>query len=102
MLDGRQIRAARAMLGWSREDLLKAAGISMSALLRMERGQADSRGSTLSKVVHALVKAGIEFLNRDDGAIGILLKNRRLANHPPESAAIVLPSSDVAQSRKTV
>ncbi len=44
MLDGRQIRAARAMLGWSRADLLKAAGISMSALLRMESGQADSQG----------------------------------------------------------
>jgi len=38
MIDGRQIRAARAMLGWSRDDLLKASGISMSALLRMGRG----------------------------------------------------------------
>lgn len=41
MIDGRQIRAARAMLGWSREDLLKASGISMSALLRMEGALAD-------------------------------------------------------------
>ena len=36
MIDGRQIRAARAMLGWSREDLLQASGISMSALLQAE------------------------------------------------------------------
>jgi transcriptional regulator with XRE-family HTH domain len=74
MIDGRQIRAARAMLGWSREDLLKASGISMSALLRMEGALADSRGSTLNKVVKALSLAGIEFVTRDDGAIGVILK----------------------------
>lgn len=67
MIDGRQIRAARAMLGWSRDDLLKASGISMSALLRMEGALADSRSSTLNKVVKALSLAGIEFVTRDDG-----------------------------------
>jgi len=68
MIDGRQIRAARAMLGWSREELLQASGISMSALLRMEGALADSRSSTLNKVVKALSLAGIEFVTRDDGA----------------------------------
>ena len=74
MIDGRQIRAARAMLGWSREELLQASGISMSALLRMEGALADSRSSTLNKVVKALSLAGIEFVTRDDGAIGVILK----------------------------
>jgi predicted transcriptional regulator len=74
MIDGRQVRAARAMLGWSREELLDAAGISMSALLRMEGNMADSRTSTLNKVVRALSLAGIEFVTRDDGAIGVMLK----------------------------
>ena len=81
MIDGRQIRAARAMLGWSREDLLKASGISMSALLRMEGALADSRGSTLNKVAKALTLAGIEFVTRDDGAIGVILK----AQNPPDA-----------------
>lgn len=76
MIDGKQIRAARAMLGWSREDLLNASGISMSALLRMEGAMADSRSTTLNKVVHALNQAGIEFLHRRDGAIGIMLCDR--------------------------
>jgi len=74
MIDGRQIRAARAMLGWSREELLQASGISMSALLRMEGALADSRSSTLNKVVKALSLAGIEFVTRADGAIGVILK----------------------------
>lgn len=74
MVDGRQIRAARALLGWSRDDLLKASGISMSALLRMEGGLADSRGSTIQKVVQALTHAGIEFVARDDAEIGVVLR----------------------------
>jgi len=75
MIDARQIRAARAMLGWSRQELLKVSGISMSALLRMECALADSRGSTLNKVVKALSLAGIEFVTRDDGAIGVMMQH---------------------------
>jgi len=82
MLDGRQIRAARTLLGWTREDLLSASGISMSALLRMEGGLADSRSSTLNKVVNALTKAGIEFVTRDDGAIGVILKGKQAKKAP--------------------
>lgn len=76
MIDGRQVRAARAMLGWSREELLDASGISMSALLRLEGAQADTRISTLSKVVRALNQAGIEFVNREDGAIGVMMREK--------------------------
>lgn len=74
MLNGKQIRAARAMLGWNREDLLKASGISMSALLRMEKDEVDSRSSTQRKVYGALTHAGIEFIEREDGAFGLVLK----------------------------
>lgn len=74
MIDGRQVRAARAMLGWSREELLDASGISMSALLRLEGALADTRISTLSKVVRTLNQAGIEFLSREDGAIGVMMR----------------------------
>ena len=82
MIDGRQVRAARAILGWSREELLDASGISMSALLRMEGNMADSRSSTLNKVVKALSLAGIEFVTRDDGAIGVILKAQNLPKLP--------------------
>jgi transcriptional regulator with XRE-family HTH domain len=82
MIDGRQVRAARAMLGWSREELLDASGISMSALLRMEGNMADSCSSTLNKVVKALSLAGIEFVTRDDGAIGVILKAQNLPKPP--------------------
>ena len=83
MIVGRPVRAARAMLGWSREELLDASGISMSALLRMEGNTTDSRSSTLNKVVKALSLAGIEFVTRDDGAIGVMLKAQN-PPHPPQ------------------
>jgi predicted transcriptional regulator len=74
MIDGRQIRAARALLGWNRDELLARAQLSMSALLRLEQGAADSRRSTIIKVVQTLEAAGIVFITREDGAIGVLLK----------------------------
>ena len=74
MIDGRQIRAARALLGWSRDELQVRADLSMSALLRLEHGNADSRRSTIMKVLSTLEAAGIVFITREDGAIGVLLK----------------------------
>ncbi|MDY0072465.1 MAG: XRE family transcriptional regulator [Thauera sp.] len=77
MIDGRQVRAARAMLGWSRTDLLKAADLSMSALLRLESELSDTRVSTLRKIVMALSAEGIEFINREDGSIGVVMKGKQ-------------------------
>lgn len=74
MIEGRQIRAARGLLGWSRSDLIEASGVSLSALLRLETAQADSRSSTLSKVIAALNRAGIEFINDGQNGVGVLVR----------------------------
>lgn len=72
-ITGKQIRAARALLGWSRQDLVEKCDISMSALLRLESATTDSRTSTVSKVSSALSSAGIEFVNRNSESIGVIL-----------------------------
>jgi predicted transcriptional regulator len=74
MIEGHQIRAARGLLGWSRSDLIKASGVSMSALLRLESAQADSRSSTLNKVIAALHAVGIEFINDGQDGVGVLMR----------------------------
>lgn len=74
MIEGRQIRAARGLLGWSRADLIEASGVSLSALLRLEGAQADSRSSTLNKVIAALNAAGIEFINDGQQGVGVLVR----------------------------
>ncbi|MFD9900264.1 multiprotein-bridging factor 1 family protein [Mesorhizobium sp. NPDC059025] len=63
MVSPRQIRAARALLGWSQQKLADKAIVSVNALARLENGKVDSRISTLQSIESALIKAGIEFLS---------------------------------------
>ena len=43
MITKRQIRAARAFLGWSQQQLADKAIISLNAVTRLERGEVDPR-----------------------------------------------------------
>ena len=76
MITGSQIRAARALLGWSQRNLADAAIVSETAVMKLETQRADTRTSTVLKVRHALEAAGIEFVNRPDGKIGVLTIER--------------------------
>lgn len=56
-----QVRMARAGLGWRREDLAKAAGLSAVGLKLIEGEKVRPRVSTLTKIEDALRAAGVEF-----------------------------------------
>ncbi len=75
MVTARQIRAARALLGWSQQDLADKAVVSVNALARLEKGSVDSRLSTLRSVQHALARGGIDFLPAGDFGEGVRLKD---------------------------
>ena len=77
MITARQIRAARALLGWSQQQLADAAIVSLNALARLEKGIVDSRVSTVLAIQKALAKAGIEFLSADQKGEGVRLKSPR-------------------------
>lgn len=62
MISAQQVRAARALLGWSQQTLADRAIVSVNAINRLERGAANTKASTLSAVERALRKAGVEFL----------------------------------------
>ena len=56
------IRAARALLDWSIEDLSAASGVSISSIRRIEGGEVSSaRGQTIKSVTAALEKGGVVF-----------------------------------------
>lgn len=75
MITIRQIRAARALLGWEQRELADRAGISLTSLSRIERSPAhDARMSTMEKIRATLMAAGIAFVNRDDGVIGVMMR----------------------------
>ena len=61
-----QIRAARAMLDWSRDDLAAASGLTAEGLFKIERGMTKPLKSTDDKIVRAFVSQGIVFTD-DDG-----------------------------------
>jgi len=63
MVTLREIRAARALLGWSQQQLADKAIVSLNAVARLERGEVDPRLSTLTALQKALAKAGVEFLS---------------------------------------
>ena len=73
-----QIRAARALLGWSQTQLARRAGLGLATLQRIERDEGIEKGkfSTVIKIQKALEQAGIHFTEDDAGEIGVRLKVR--------------------------
>lgn len=57
-----QLRAARALLGWSREDLARHAGLSAMTVRAFEYLGADPKQSTVNKLRRALSQAGVDLL----------------------------------------
>jgi predicted transcriptional regulator len=76
VITGRHIRAARALLGWAQGELSKKAKVALRTIRRMEAfdGAVSARTETLTRVVMALEKSGIEFLN--DGRPGVRMRER--------------------------
>lgn len=73
MITARQIRAARALLGWSQQELADKAVVSLNAVTRLEKEQVDSRVSTVNAVHRALLKGGVEFIPADAKGEGVRL-----------------------------
>jgi predicted transcriptional regulator len=72
----RQIKAARALLSWSQEELAKEAGVSVPTVKRLEAsdGQLSGRDSTQQKIMKALQLGGVEFIYQNGGGPGVRLK----------------------------
>lgn len=67
MLTAAQIRAARALLGWSQPVLAAACGLSLPTIVRMEgeKGPGRSAAANVDAVRRALEAAGVVFLAPD-------------------------------------
>jgi transcriptional regulator with XRE-family HTH domain len=67
MITAAQLRAARALLGIDQKTLAELAGVSVPTIQRMESSRGNVRGvvDSLTKVVGALERAGIELIGND-------------------------------------
>jgi transcriptional regulator with XRE-family HTH domain len=74
----RQIKAARALLGWSQADLAEKSGISEPTVARLESmdGELGGRELTAEKIRAAIEGAGITFINENGGGSGVRLRKR--------------------------
>ncbi|HDZ71374.1 MAG TPA: XRE family transcriptional regulator [Aurantimonas coralicida] len=80
MITASQLRAARALLGIDQKTLAERAGVSVPTIQRMEASQGNVRGvvESLTKVVEALDRAGIELIGENAQSVssgrGVRLK----------------------------
>ena len=73
-----QVRAARALLDWTREQLSEACGVRIQTLYRFERSQTHPHRRTATTIRRALELAGVQFIDPDGaGGPGV-----RLAHSP--------------------
>jgi len=68
-----QCRGARAMLGWSQDDLARAANVARQTIADFERGARTPIANNILAIVNALEGAGIEVLPDN----GILLRKSK-------------------------
>ena len=77
---GRQLTAARALLGWSQEKLAQEAGTHANTIVGMERHE-DAPLTNSVRIIHkvqsALEQAGVCFLPENGGGVGVRLKEPR-------------------------
>jgi transcriptional regulator with XRE-family HTH domain len=66
-----QCRAARALLGWSQQELSEVAKVARKTLADFERGARMPYDRTLRDIQSALEEAGIEFIPENGGGAGI-------------------------------
>ena len=76
MLTGSQIRAARALLNWSGEDLAKKISLARHTIMNLEKwdGIPPSRTQTLLHIKTAFEGAGLEFIGTPENGAGVRFK----------------------------
>lgn len=75
MISTGQVRAARALLRWTAQELADASGVGVATIRRMEvlDGIPSGQVRTLAAIQKALEDAGIEFVGGPGNAPGVRL-----------------------------
>ncbi len=77
-LTGRQMRAARALLGWSAAKLAEMSKVGVATIRRVEPvdGPVSMIPSTAEAVRRALENGGVEFIPENGGGAGVRMRDR--------------------------
>jgi transcriptional regulator with XRE-family HTH domain len=69
-----QLRAARALLGWTVRDLAEKAGVHRNTVTNFERGRYAGDPETLTSIAAALDAAGVQMIDPNGGGPGVRLR----------------------------
>ena len=78
MITVAQLRAARALIGWSQPELAERSGVGIATVRRMEgtRGLPKTTAENVWKVQQALEDAGVVFIDQnEENGPGVRLKD---------------------------
>jgi hypothetical protein len=83
-LTSAQIRAARALLRWSAEDLARHSVLSVATIRRAELADDETSMTAANDLAvrRALEAAGVEFIDENGGGPGVRLRQRRRLQIP--------------------
>jgi transcriptional regulator with XRE-family HTH domain len=72
-----QIRAARALVGWSQTEVATAAGLSVPTVKRAEADDGiHVSEDAMATIANVLKNAGVEFISENGGGPGVRLAKR--------------------------
>jgi DNA-binding XRE family transcriptional regulator len=83
-LTSAQMRAARALIRWSAEDLARETALSVTTIRRAELTDDETSMTTANDLAvrRALEAAGVEFIDENGGGPGVRLRQRRRPKAP--------------------
>ncbi len=78
MITVAQLRAARALVGWSQPEVADRSAVGIATIRRMEgaRGLPKTAAENVWKVQQALEDAGVVFIDENGGGPGVRLRDR--------------------------
>lgn len=76
-ISGKQVKAARDLLGITQAELSEATGLTRNTISNFEAGTADPYQTSLDKITEELERRGIEFSNGT--GVGVRLNNDKAA-----------------------
>ena len=78
MIEAAQVRAARALIGWSQTKLAETADVSLSIVERFEAGAPEPiADEAVAKMRAALEAAGVVFIPKNGGGAGVRMRKGR-------------------------
>jgi hypothetical protein len=78
-LTSAQIRAGRALIRWSAEDLARSSAVGLTTIRRAELTEAQTSLTAANDLAirHALEIAGVEFIAENGGGVGVRLRETK-------------------------